>query len=103
MNRIVVTAVTGATPIDVYIADYYGNYKTFMGTITGSTIMPVPPDVEYYPPQFFDTITQLMLIMVDSNNCEKFIIVDCTLEDIIAIRTEIYIAIATESGIILIP
>jgi hypothetical protein len=71
--------------------------------ITGTTNVPVPPNVEYYPPQFFDTITAIMLILVDANGCEKFKILDCTLEEIIAIRTEIYIALSTESGEILVP
>lgn len=103
MNRIVITGVTATPPIDVYMADYYGNYQTYLATITGTTSVPVPPEVEYYPPAFFDSITSIMLILVDANGCEKFKILDCTLEEIIAIRTELYIALTTESGEILVP
>lgn len=102
MTQIVFTGVTGNTPIQVYVADYYGNNQTFLGTITGSTI-PVPPDVDFYPPALFNTAPTIMIIMIDATGCRIMKLLDCTLEQLIAIRTELYFPITTESGIILIP
>lgn len=78
MTQIRITEVTGATPIQVYVADYYGNNKFLVGTITGATMTPVPPEVTYFPPSIFNTAPSIMLIMVDANGCELFKILDCT-------------------------
>lgn len=102
MSQIVLTNVTGNTPISVYVADYYGNNREFLGEITGSTITPVPPQIFYFPSSVFNTAPSIMLILIDSNGCEMFKILECT-EDFIAIRTEGYWPITTELGIILIP
>ena len=102
MAKISITNVTGDTPLSVFVADYYGNNKEFLGVITGDTIFPVPPDVEYFPNSIFNTAPTIMLILVDVNGCEKFKLIDCSL-GFIAIRTETFMPIATESGIILIP
>lgn len=102
MTQIQLLNVTGYTPIDVYMADYNGNYVTYLGTITGDTILPVPPIVDYYPSSFFDTLTTVMIILKDVYGCERFKLVDCVTQ-FVAIRTETFIPIATESGQILIP
>jgi hypothetical protein len=44
-----------------------------------------------------------MVILIDAIGCRTIKLLDCTLEDFIAIRTELYWPITTESGIILIP
>lgn len=103
MSKILITNVTGATPVNVFVADAYGNNREYLGSITGNTLFPVPPDVDYYPSSIFNTAPSIMLILVDSNGCEKFKIIDCTAEELIAIRTEGYWPITTETGIILIP
>lgn len=75
MTQISITGVTGSSlPIDVYVADYYGNNKTYLGQITGST----PPTVYEYPPSLFDTIPTIMLILSGSDGCEKFKIINCS-------------------------
>lgn len=78
MTQLRITEVTGATPIQVYVADYYGNNKFLVGTITGPTLTPVPPVVTLFPPSIFNTAPAIMLILVDANGCEKFKILDCT-------------------------
>ncbi len=67
----------GVLPISVYIADYYGNNKTFLGTINST----VPPTVTYNNtiPQIFSTAPQIMLILEDATGCETFKLLDCTL------------------------
>jgi hypothetical protein len=77
MTRIEITEVTGSTPIDVFVADYNGNNKTFLGTITGATSTPVPPIVYEYPPSLFDGIESVMVILVDSNGCQNLKIINC--------------------------
>lgn len=102
MAKISLTNVTGDTPISVYVADYYGNNKQFLGIITGDTMFPVPPEQNYFPNSIFDSAPTIMLILQDINGCEKFKLIDCSV-GFIAIRTETFIPIATETGIILIP
>lgn len=79
MTQIRITDISGGTnPINVYIADIYGNNQSLIGTIaTGTT---VPPTVYYNTviPAIFDTAPQIMLLLVDANGCQVFKILQCT-------------------------
>jgi hypothetical protein len=78
MTQVRITEISGGTyPISVYIADVYGNNQTLLGTISTG---PVPPTIEYNTtiPSIFQTAPQIMLMMVDSNGCVVFKILDCT-------------------------
>jgi hypothetical protein len=78
MTQIRIDEISGGTyPISVYIADVYGNNRSLLGTIgTG----PVPPIVQYNTviPTIFNTAPEIMLLLVDDNDCEVFKILDCT-------------------------
>ena len=78
MTQIRIDEISGGTyPISVYIADVYGNNRSLFGTIgTG----PVPPTVDYNTviPTIFNTAPEIMLLLVDDNDCEVFKILDCT-------------------------
>lgn len=78
MTQVRITDISGGTyPISVYISDVYGNNQTLLGTISTG---PVPPVVEYNTviPSIFQTAPEIMLKLVDSNNCEVFKILQCT-------------------------
>ena len=82
MRQIRITDISGATyPVDVYIADVYGNYQTYLGTIT-SADTPNPPftSVNYTTqiPSIFNTAPSIMLLLVDSVGCNILKILDCT-------------------------
>lgn len=66
-NEVVITNVSGATPIQVYISDYYGNIKTYLGEITESTVF----YKFYYPSDIYNPAPQVNIIMVDSLGCER--------------------------------
>jgi hypothetical protein len=76
MNQVRIEAVSGATPILVYVADVYGNNQSLIGTITNTSV--IPPAARFYPPSLFNTAPAIMLKLVDNNGCEKFVILDCT-------------------------
>lgn len=78
MVQVRIEGISGATyPVSVFIADYYGNNQTLIGTISSG---PVPPQVSYNTsiPSLFNTAPQIMLILRDSLGCETFQILDCT-------------------------
>jgi hypothetical protein len=78
MTQITITDISGGTyPISVYIADVYGNNRYLLGTINSG---PVPPTVYYNTviPTIFNTAPEIMLLLVDDNDCEIFKILDCT-------------------------
>lgn len=78
MVQVRIDLISGATyPVQVFIADVYGNNKSLLGTINSG---PVPPEVAYNSsiPEIFETAPQIMLILVDSSACEIFKILDCT-------------------------
>jgi hypothetical protein len=78
MTQVTITDISGGTyPISVYIADVYGNNRYLLGTISSG---PVPPVVQYNSviPTIFNTAPEIMLLLVDDNDCEIFKILDCT-------------------------
>lgn len=78
MVQIRITEISGGTyPIQVYIADVYGNNQSQIATINPG---PVPPVQTYNSilPQIFETAPELMLKLIDANGCEIFKILDCT-------------------------
>ena len=78
MVQVRIESISGATyPISVFIADYYGNNQTLIGTISSG---PVPPQVNYNTsiPSLFYTAPQIMLILRDATGCETFQLLDCT-------------------------
>ena len=78
MVQIRITNISGGTyPINVFLADVYGNHQTFLGTIDPG---PVPPVQKYNStiPSIFETAPEVMLLLVDDNNCSVFKILDCT-------------------------
>jgi hypothetical protein len=88
MIQVRITSISGGTyPINVYIADVYGNNKSLLGTISSG----VPPTVEYNSviPTIFYTAPEIMLILSDSSGCEVFQILDCTFGCAFAITIEL--------------
>ena len=78
MTQVRITDISGGTyPISVYIADVYGNNQSLLGVINPG---PVPPIVEYNTviPTIFETAPEIMLLLVDANNCQVFKILQCT-------------------------
>lgn len=76
MTQIRISNLTGSTPINIYVADIYGNNKNYIGQITGTTTTPAPPTIYRYPPSLFDNAPSIMLILSDSKGVEKFKILD---------------------------
>lgn len=77
MTQIVVNYITGGTfPVNVYIADKYGNNKSFIGVVDPG---PVPPVVYFNVtiPAIFSTAKTVMLILEDDEGCEIFKLLDC--------------------------
>jgi hypothetical protein len=76
MNQIRIEAVSGSTPISVYVADVYGNNTTLLGTITDTGV--IPPAARFFPPTLFLSAPSIMVLLIDNNGCEKFQILDCS-------------------------
>lgn len=77
MIQIRITEISGGTlPINVYLSDIYGNNQSLLGTISST----VPPTQTYNStiPTIFETAPEVMLTLVDANNCQVFKILDCT-------------------------
>jgi hypothetical protein len=77
MIQIRITEISGGTlPINVFLADVYGNNKTLLGVINST----VPPTQTYNStiPSIFETAPEVMLLLTDANGCEVFKILDCT-------------------------
>lgn len=78
MTQIRITEISGGTfPVSVFIADVYGNNETLLATISSG---PVPPVVEYNTviPLIFSTAPEIMLRLVDGDNCQVIKLLTCT-------------------------
>lgn len=80
MTLVRIDSISGVTyPVDVYVADVYGNNRTFLANISSG---PVPPELSYTTlPPLFNNAPAVMVIVIDANNCEKFEIVPCTIQE----------------------
>lgn len=78
MTQIRIDGITGVTyPVDLYVADIYGNNRYFLATISSG---PVPPELAYTTlPAIFDNAPSVMLIMIDVNDCQTFEILPCSI------------------------
>jgi len=76
MTQIRIEAVTGETPIYVYVSDVYGNNEYLIGTITDTGL--IPPAALFYPPSLFNTAPAIMLTLIDNRGCRKFEIIECS-------------------------
>jgi len=77
MTQIVINYISGGTfPVNVYIADKYGNNQSLIGVVDPG---PVPPQVKYNVtiPPIFSTAKTVMLILEDSEGCVIFKLLDC--------------------------
>lgn len=96
MVQVRITGITGGTyPINVFISDKYGNYQTLLGAIaTGTTI---PPTVSYNSviPPIFQTAPEILLTLVDANNCQVVKLLDCTFGCAFNITVELASCIVT--------
>jgi hypothetical protein len=70
-NQITVLSTLGTSPYDVYVCDITNTYcyLAISGTNLTTYVFDVP-----YP---LNNVEQLLLKIIDSNGCEKFIFMDC--------------------------
>ncbi len=72
-RQIQITAITGTPTYDVYVCDITNTYCFSVSastTITPIQIFNVPPPL--------DNVDQLLVKIIDSNGCEKFIYLECS-------------------------
>ncbi len=67
-TSIQITSVTGTSPYNVYVCDFFGMNCTLVGTIVGT----VPPIYTFSLPAIFDYAPAVMVKVIDFNNCETF-------------------------------
>lgn len=77
MKQVRIIEVSGGTlPITVYISDKNGNNITNIGTISST----VPPTISFNTtiPTIFQTADEVLLTLIDTNNCKTIHLLDCT-------------------------
>lgn len=67
---VTITSTTGTSPYQVYVCNVLGAYCNFVGS---ATTMPYSVTL----PAMFNTAPAVMIKVIDSNNCETFIIAPC--------------------------
>lgn len=72
-QQITITSYTGTTPVDVYVADTYGNNRAYVGQITAA----VPPNVTFSLPSGYTTVPMVSIVMVENGGCESTEKYDC--------------------------
>lgn len=74
-RQIQITAITGTPTYDVIVCDITNTYcfpVSASTTITPVQIFDIPPPL--------DNVDYLLLKIIDSNGCEKFIYLECQIE-----------------------
>jgi hypothetical protein len=78
MRQTRIVEISGGTfPISVIISDKYGNNSTSLGVISSG---PVPPNVTFNTtiPSILQTADEVLLTLIDANNCKTIHLLDCT-------------------------
>jgi len=75
MTKVEISQITGTTPIEVYVSDYYDIYRNYLGIINSS----LPPSVFFDLPSTFNDVPMVKLILIDSNGCEYNHNIECTI------------------------
>ena len=65
-SSIQITYLTGTSPFDVYVCDYYGNNCEFIYTLSGSVSFPV----NLILPDNFVNVPIIKIKVVDGTGCE---------------------------------
>lgn len=74
MTQIEIISISGVTlPYELYACDVYQNQCVFIAS--GDTVP--PPSLIYTLPPQFDTAPAVGILMIDSNDCERFYIGYC--------------------------
>lgn len=72
-HEITVSTIIGTPPFDVYVCDITNTYCFFVSGFTST----VPPNFVFIVPPPLDDVESLLLKIIDSNGCEKFILLVC--------------------------
>ena len=73
MNIIQLTSISGTSPYDIYVCDIT---NTYCYLVSGSTVL--PPLISFVVPSPLESVTKLLLKLIDSNGCSKFYYYECT-------------------------
>jgi len=72
--RLTIQSITGTSPYDFYVCDIYENNCSLLGSVSTDS-----PDQIFTLPALFNFAPQIMVKMVDANNCEIKKILTCDL------------------------
>ena len=72
MNTVVINSAVGTPPFQISLCDIT---NTYCFLVSGSTI--IPPLFSFIVPPPLDSVTELLLKIVDNNGCEKFYYYSC--------------------------
>jgi hypothetical protein len=72
--RLTIQSITGTSPYDFYVCDIYENNCSLLGSISTAS-----PDQTFTLPTLFNYAPQIMIKMVDANDCEIKKIISCDL------------------------
>jgi hypothetical protein len=71
-SKLYITSASGSSPYSFYMCGINLENCVFLGT--GST---TTPTLTFLPPTIFAGASQVILKMIDTNNCENFKVLDC--------------------------
>jgi hypothetical protein len=72
-RQIQITAITGTPTYDIYVCDITNTYCFFVSGFTST----IPPNFVFTVPPPLEGVESLLLKIIDSNGCEKFILLVC--------------------------
>ena len=73
-TQLQITSVVGTPPYDIYVCDIT---NTYCFLVSGSTTI-TPIEIFDTPPPL-DNVNELLLKIIDSKGCEKFIYLECNI------------------------
>ena len=66
MTNIIISSISGATPLNIYVSDAFGGNENYLGQVT---TLPLVVDITYELPIIFNSAPQVTIIIEDSEGC----------------------------------
>lgn len=75
-SQITISGFTGTQPVNVFVCDITNSYCYL---VTGSTV--IPSVYTFFIPPPLDVVDSILLKIIDSNGCEKFVLLSCPIDN----------------------
>ena len=77
MTNIIISSISGTTPLNIYVSDAFGGNETYLGQVTS---LPLVGNITYSLPIIFNSSPQVTIIIQDIEGCRTTKKLNCYID-----------------------